>query len=157
MPLPAAIGAVVVKGGKIIVSAATVFTAVYLAKKEIDEIIQDATQMMCEIEDLPSKCERDISAVYPETKALFNMAKDIFKGEYKPEDPFAILMAVLSIAYLLSPCENPESMQVDDIKTLSFAAGVCAKELKRYMEMKGIESQGYAEKVISTDPYTSPK
>jgi len=157
MPAPAAIGAVVVKGGKIVVSLATVFTAIYLTKREIDEIIQDATPMMCEINDLPSKHERNISAVYPETKALFDMAKDIFKGDYKPEDPFAILMAVLSIGYLLSPSEKPESMQTDDIKTLSYSAGVCARELKRYMEMKGIEPQGYVEKILSNDPYESPK
>jgi hypothetical protein len=155
MPAPA-IGAVVVKGGKIVVKLAAVFTAIYLTKKEIDEILQDATPMMCEIKDLPSKNERDISAVYPETKALFDMAKDIFKGDYRPEDPLAILMAVLSIGYLISPCERPESMQTDDIKTLSYAAGVCAKELKRYMEMKGIEPQGYVDKVINEDPYKSP-
>lgn len=153
MPAPA-IGAVLVKGSKIVVSLATVITSVYLAKKEIDEIIQDATPMMCEIKDLPSKHERDISAVYPETKALFDMAKESFTGGYTPEDPLALLTAVLSIGYLMSPCENPENMQTDDIKTLSYAAGVCARELKRYMKMKGIESQG--EKIINENAYASP-
>lgn len=146
-------GAIIVKGGKIIVKLAGIFSAIYLTKKEIDEILQDAAPMMDNIEDLPSKSERDISAVYPETKALFDMSKAIFKGEYKPEDPLAILMAVLSIGYLISPVEKPENMEIDDVKTLSYAAGVCAKELKRYMELKGIEPQGFVEKVISEKPY----
>lgn len=153
----AAIAKATVTGAKIISNLLAVFSVIYLTKKEMEETLQDATPMMEGMEDLPPKSQRDISAIYPEAKTLFDMVKDIYKGEYKPEDPFAITTAVLSIAYLVSPVEKPEEIQIDDVKTMSYAVGVCAKELKKYKELKNNQATSIdIEPVISTDPYSSP-
>jgi len=151
---PAA-GATIAKGVKIVIKLAMILSAVYLTKKELDNALQDTTPLLDGEDDLPSKVQRDITAIYPEAKNLFNMVQDMFKGDYRAEDPLAITTAVLSMGYLFSPVENPETMEISDIKAISYAAGVCAKELKRYQETKGQVPVGSGTAIISAKPYES--
>jgi hypothetical protein len=57
------------------------------------------------------------------------------------------------MGFLFSPVENPETKEIDDVKAVSYAAGVCAKEIKRYREFKGLPSNTEVKSVIKTNPY----
>ena len=138
-----------------------IYNAAKLTAKQADEIIQDALPIIEEIEeidDLPKSTKR-LFVAYERAKILFNMVKDVYKREYKAVDKLAVATAVLAIVYLVSPVDLipdviPGIGAVDDIAILSFAAGLCAKELERYDEFKNNQSvaSGLAES-ISEDPY----
>jgi len=134
-----------------------VYDSVNLTKDQADEILQDALPIIEGMDDLPSKSTRNLSVTYERAKILFDMVKDIYKGEYKALDKLAAATAVLAIVYLVSPIDTvpdiiPGVGFVDDIAILSFAVGLCAKEIKRYTEFKA--NQGLSEDtVIDKDPY----
>jgi len=179
MPVSAAaapaIGAKIAKGAKMVVNLAMIFTAVYMTKKELEEMVQDTTPLINNQQDLPQKLHRGVADIYPDAKCMFRMVKDMYEGEYRPEDPLAIATAVLSMGFLFTNSESLETRQIDDVKAISYAAGVCARELKRYKEQKGIpagtemkseaepeaepglkaeiEPKAEVEPVISEDPY----
>ena len=99
MPAPAATAAspYIAKGIKIAINFALVLATVYMTKKELEEKLQDTTPLFEGVNDLPPKTQRDLVEIYPEAKCLFMMVKDMYKGDYKPEDPLAITTAVLTI------------------------------------------------------------
>lgn len=133
-----------------------IYDAADLTKEQVDEILQDALPVIEGMDDLPSKSTRNISVAYERVKILFDMVKDTYSGEYKAVDKLAVATAVLALVYLVSPLDFiPEVIPgigvVDDIAILSFAVGLCAKEIKRYMEFK--DGKGSDSAVIDSDPY----
>jgi len=137
----------------------SIYNSVNLTAAQADEIIQDALPIIEGMDDLPSKSTRNLSVTYERAKILFDMVKDIYTGEYKALDKLAVSTAVLAIVYLVSPLDFvpdviPGVGYVDDIAILSFAVGLCAKEIKRYTEFKNSQAPGTdVEPVISVDPY----
>jgi hypothetical protein len=152
MPAPAAIGKAVVVGGKILVTLVSVYQVVKLTKMEIDGIIQDATPMIDNANGLPPKEKRDLTEVYPEAKELFDMVKDSNDGKYAAECSDTVAAAVCSIGHLINEDFNPDTVKMDDIKSIMYAVGYCAKEIARYKKDKGIKD-GEVGSDISTDPY----
>ena len=135
----------------------SVYDSINLTKEQADEILQDALPIIEGMDELPPKSARNLSVAYERAKILFNMVKDIYKGEYKALDTFAVAAAVLAIVYLVSPIDSvpdiiPGVGMVDDVAILSFAAGICAKEIKRYMEFKANQELNDSS-VIDRDPY----
>lgn len=141
------------------VTGRSIYGSVYLTAAQADEIIQNALPVIEGMDDLPSKSTRNLSVAYERVKILFDMVKDIYKGEYMALDKMTVATAVLAIVYLVSPFDFiPEVIPgvgfVDDIAILSFAVGLCAKEIKRYTDFKDSQTTGAdLEPVISTDPY----
>ena len=152
-PVGAAASPYIAKGIKIAINLAVIAATVYMTKRELDDKLMDATPLFEGEDKLPLQIQRDISLIYPEAKCLFTMVKDMYSGEYKPEDPLAITTAVLSIGYLFLPVEDSEKREINDVKAISYAAGLCAKELKRYREVKGIPLNSEVSQIRSENPY----